>query len=67
MNRVDGKIALVSGGARGLGGMTARKLAEAGAKVVITDLREDEAAKTLDAITSVGGDAKFFKHDVAIE
>ncbi len=67
MNREDGKIALISGGARGLGGMSARKLAEAGAKVVITDLREDEAAVTLDAITSAGGEAKFFKHDVAIE
>ncbi|MCK9992893.1 MAG: hypothetical protein Dbin4_01413 [Alphaproteobacteria bacterium] len=67
MNRVDGKVALISGGARGLGGMSARKLAEAGAKVVITDLREDEAAVTLAAIKSAGGDAKFFKHDVADE
>ena len=67
MNRVDGKIALVTGGARGLGGMSARKLAEAGAKVVITDLREDEAAVTLAAIKSANGEAKFFKHDVANE
>lgn len=67
MNRVDGKIALISGGARGLGGMTARKLAEAGAKVVITDLREDEAQITLAAIKAAGGEAKFIKHDVAIE
>ena len=67
MNRVDGKVALISGGARGLGGMSARKLAEAGAKVVITDLREDEAQATLAAIKAAGGDAKFFKHDVAIE
>ncbi len=67
MNRVDGKIALVTGGARGLGGMSARKLAEAGAKVVITDLREKDAAITLEAIKAAGGEAKFFKHDVANE
>ena len=65
MNRVDGKVALVTGGARGIGGMSAQKLAEAGAKVVITDLREDEAQATLAAIKSAGGEAKFFKHDVA--
>ncbi len=67
MNRVDGKVALVTGGARGLGGMSARKLAEAGAKVVITDLREKDAVKTLDAIKAAGGEAVFFKHDVASE
>ncbi|MBV1904649.1 MAG: glucose 1-dehydrogenase [Pseudomonadales bacterium] len=67
MNSVEGKIALISGGARGLGGMSAIKLAEAGAKVVITDIREEEAAETLDKIISAGGDAKFIKHDVAIE
>ena len=67
MNRVDGKVALVTGGARGIGGMSAQKLAEAGAKVVITDLREDEAQATLAAIRAAGGEAKFFKHDVADE
>lgn len=67
MNRVDGKVAIISGGARGIGGMSAQKLAEAGAKVVITDLREDEAQVTLAAIKKAGGEAKFFKHDVAQE
>ena len=67
MNRVDGKIALVTGGARGLGAMSARKLAEAGAKVVITDLREKDSLKTLEAIKAAGGEASFFKHDVANE
>ncbi len=67
MNSVEGKIALVSGGARGLGGMSAKKLAEAGAKVVISDIREEEAAETLDVISKAGGAAKFVRHDVAIE
>ncbi|PCJ21743.1 MAG: short-chain dehydrogenase [Gammaproteobacteria bacterium] len=67
MNSVEGKIALISGGARGLGGMSAKKLAQAGAKVVITDLREEEALATLDEIESAGGQAKFIKHDVALE
>ena len=67
MNRVDGKVALITGGARGIGGMSARVLAQGGAKIVITDLREEEAGVTLAAIKAAGGDAKFFRHDVAQE
>lgn len=67
MNNVEGKIALVSGGARGLGGASAIKLAQGGARVVITDVREDEALATLDRIQSAGGEGKFIRHDVAVE
>ena len=38
MNRVDGKVAIVTGGARGLGAASAKRLAEGGAKVVLTDM-----------------------------
>jgi len=38
MNRLDGKIALISGAARGIGAETARKMAAAGAGVVIGDV-----------------------------
>ena len=67
MNRVDGKIALVTGGARGLGAMSARVLAKGGAKVVITDMRQTDSAKTLETIRAEGGEASFIRHDVAQE
>mgnify|MGYP003395952831 CR=1 FL=1 len=38
MNRVDGKVALISGAARGIGAQTARLMAQVGAKVVIGDV-----------------------------
>ena len=44
MGRVDGKVALISGGARNIGGASARMLVAEGAKVVIGDLLDDEGA-----------------------
>ena len=57
MNRLDGKVALVSGAARGIGAETARRMAEAGAKVVIGDILEDRARDTVKEITAAGGTA----------
>lgn len=67
MSRVDGKVALVSGGARGIGAETARTLAAAGASVVITDRLEKEGAETVAAIEAAGGKALFLTHDVTSE
>ncbi len=67
MNRLDGKVALVSGGARGIGGATARLMAEAGAKVVIGDILEEKAKETIAEIKKAGGDAIFVKLDVTSE
>ena len=64
MNRVDGKVAIVSGGARGIGGESARRLAEHGAKVIIGDLLEADGAATVQAIRDAGGDATFVRLDV---
>ena len=47
---LKGKVALVTGSARGIGRSVAEKLAEAGADIVIADLMEDDAKKTADEI-----------------
>jgi short-subunit dehydrogenase len=67
MSRLDGKIALVTGAARGLGAATARRFAEAGAKVVITDLNETGGEETATAIREAGGDCMFLRQDVTDE
>ena len=46
MNRLDGKVALLSGAARGIGAETARKMAAASASVVIGDVLTDRAHET---------------------
>ena len=67
MNRVDGKVALITGGARGLGGATAKMMAAAGASVLITDLLDEVGAATVDDIEKAGGKAAFLHHDVVNE
>ncbi len=64
MGRVEGKVALVTGAASGLGLEDARVLAREGAKVVLTDLNADKGRA---AAKSVGGEAIFLQHDVASE
>lgn len=67
MTSVEGKVALISGAARGLGAATARKLSGAGASVVITDVLEDVGRETAADIEAAGGEALFLKHDVTSE
>lgn len=67
MNRLDGKVALISGAARGIGAQTARRMAEAGAKVVIGDLLEARAKETVAEINDAGGTAEFVSLDVTKE
>lgn len=64
MLELNGKVALVTGGARGLGAAAAKKLAGAGAKVFLTDLLDNVAAGTVADIKDAGGEATFFHHDV---
>src|SRR3954470_1744467 len=65
--RVDGKVALVTGAASGLGAESARRLAREGAKVVLTDLSADAGQAVADEIAAAGGTAVFFSHDVTDE
>ena len=67
MNRVKDKVALVTGGALGLGRADSLLLAREGAKVVVTDLREKEGGEVVAQIKAAGGQAIFFKHDVGSE
>lgn len=67
MDRVRGKVAIVTGGALGLGEATAALLAREGARVVVTDVKEDEGRQVAERIGKDGGEAVFLKHDVSRE
>lgn len=67
MNRVQGKIALVTGGALGLGRAAAVLLAREGARVVLTDVKSQEGGQVAEEIVASGGEAMFLRQDVANE
>jgi NAD(P)-dependent dehydrogenase (short-subunit alcohol dehydrogenase family) len=67
MNRLDGKVALVSGAARGIGAETGRKMAAAGASVVIGDVLLDRGRETAKEISAAGGNALSLALDVTSE
>ena len=62
MNRLIGKIAIVTGAAQGIGALMAKALADEGAKVLVTDVQDTAAA--VKAITDAGGTAIGMKVDV---
>ncbi|HBT81429.1 hypothetical protein A2757_02565 [Candidatus Giovannonibacteria bacterium RIFCSPHIGHO2_01_FULL_48_47] len=62
---LTGKIALVTGGRRGMGRAHALALSKQGAKVVITDVDEKECRPVVQEIKSAGGEATCFKMDVS--
>ncbi len=65
--RVAGKVAIVTGGASGIGRACALRLAAEGASVMVTDIQDDLGATTVAAITDKGGTAEFLHHDVTSE
>jgi NAD(P)-dependent dehydrogenase (short-subunit alcohol dehydrogenase family) len=60
----DGKVALVTGSGAGIGAVTARAFARAGAAVIVTDVDVDGGRTTVEKIRSDGGQAAFFAADV---
>jgi NAD(P)-dependent dehydrogenase (short-subunit alcohol dehydrogenase family) len=66
-DRVKGKIALVTGGASGIGRASAVLLGREGATVVVSDIQDDMGKDTVTAIKKTGGDAIYLRHDVANE
>jgi NAD(P)-dependent dehydrogenase (short-subunit alcohol dehydrogenase family) len=65
--RLKGKVALISGGARGMGAVEARLFATEGAQVTVGDVLEDEGRKLEAEITAGGGAALFVRLDVTSE
>lgn len=62
---LENKVALVTGAGSGIGRAIARRYAEAGAKVVVSDVDEVGGAETVRAIDAAGGAASFFRADTA--
>jgi len=65
MGRVKGKVALITGAASGLGMADARRLAEEGASVVLTDVNEDGAAVAKTIAADTGAETLFLHQDVS--
>ncbi|NUR92102.1 MAG: SDR family NAD(P)-dependent oxidoreductase, partial [Nonomuraea sp.] len=59
MRMLDGKVVMITGGARGMGAATARRCAAAGARVVVTDVLTEEGGATAKEV-----EGRFVEHDV---
>ena len=62
---LNGKVALVTGGASGIGRATALTFAREGAKLVVADMNVDGGQQTVHMITENGGEATFLQVDVS--
>src|ERR1051325_915664 len=67
MGQVENKVAIVTGGASGIGAACAKLLAREGAKVLLTDLDDDRGAAVAADIDRAGGQALYRHHDVTDE
>jgi NAD(P)-dependent dehydrogenase (short-subunit alcohol dehydrogenase family) len=65
--RLEGKVAIITGGAHGMGAEEARLFAREGAKVAIADIREEDGRKVEAEIAEAGGQAMFVMLDVTKE
>lgn len=62
---LQGKVAIVTGGASGIGKVMVLRLASLGVKVVIGDMNTEQGTQTVAEVATAGGEADFFKVDVA--
>lgn len=67
MAQVSGKVAIVTGGASGIGEACAETLAREGASVLITDIDDTLGKGVVERITKAGGKAHYLRHDVRDE
>lgn len=67
MRRLEGKVGLITGAARGLGAATAARFAEEGAALVLTDRIGETLAATADSLAETGAEVMFREHDVTDE
>jgi len=65
--RLDGKVAVVTGAARGIGAAISEALTQAGATVVLTDVLTEIGNETVAKLCNGGGRAEFLEHDVTSE
>jgi len=67
VGRLDGKVAMVTGGALGIGEGTSLLFAKEGAKIVVADIAQEAGQRLVEQIRENGGDASFVKLDVSKE
>lgn len=65
--RLQGKVAIITGAANGMGAAEAKIFAKEGAKVVATDINEEKLMELAEEVKDAGGDILTMKHNVASE
>ncbi|MDC8107144.1 glucose 1-dehydrogenase [Chryseobacterium sp. B21-037] len=67
MNRLLGKVAIITGAASGMGAVEAKLIAQEGAQVFLTDINEEKLKAVSQEIITLGGSAAYMVHDVSDE